>query len=99
MRDVVILAFPGANLLDVAGPAQVFTSAIELHSAASPGEGPAYAVTVASLSGGLVETTSGIELKSVSIGSLAETNIDTLLIAGGHGSEAAGDVDEIVRWV
>src|SRR5438270_6933921 len=33
VQQVVILAFPGVNLLDVAGPAQVFTSAAELCSA------------------------------------------------------------------
>jgi transcriptional regulator GlxA family with amidase domain len=99
MRHVVILAFPGVNLLDVAGPAQVFTSATELHSAANPSEEAAYRVTVASLGSGLVETTSGIQVNSVSIADLGEPRIDTLLIAGGHGSEAAGGAEEIVDWL
>jgi transcriptional regulator GlxA family with amidase domain len=82
MRNVVILVFPGTNLLDVAGPAQVFTSAAELHRAANPGEQPAYSVTLASLHGGLVATTSGIGLNSSPISDLREKDIDTLLIAG-----------------
>jgi transcriptional regulator GlxA family with amidase domain len=99
MRDVVIFVFPGANLLDVAGPAQVFTSATELHCSANPGELPAYKTAIVSLDGGMVETTSGIQLNSVSIAAFGEWDIDTLLIAGGHGSEAAGGAEEIIHWL
>src|SRR5947209_4090681 len=99
VRQVVILAFPGVNLLDVAGPAQVFTSATELHSAANGQSGPAYGVTVASVCGGLTGTTSGIEINSVPVASLDRASIDTLLIAGGHGSEAAGGAEEVVGWL
>lgn len=99
MQHVVILAFPGVNLLDVAGPAQVFTSATELHSAANGQSEPAYGVTVASAHGGLTGTTSGIEINSIPVSSLDRAAIDTLLIAGGHGSEAAGGAEEIVGWL
>lgn len=99
MRNVVILVFPGANLLDVAGPAQVFTSAAELHRAANPGEETAYGVTLASLYGGLVATTSGIELNSSPLADICGNDIDTLLIAGGHGSEAAGNEPAIAAWL
>jgi len=97
--QVVILAFPGVNLLDVAGPAQVFTSATELHSAANRQAGHAYDVTLASLLGGLTGTTSGLEINSVPVSSLDPAAIDTLLIAGGHGSEAAGGTEEIAGWL
>jgi transcriptional regulator GlxA family with amidase domain len=99
MRNVVILVFPGANLLDVAGPAQVFTSAAELHYAANPGEKSAYGVTLVSLQGGLIQTTSGIELNSSSLSEICGKDIDTLLIAGGHGSEAAGNEPIIAAWL
>ena len=99
MPQVVILAFPGVNLLDVAGPAQVFTSATELHSAVNRQSGPAYRVTLASENGGLTRTTSGLEINSVPVASLGRAPIDTLLIAGGHGSEAAGAAEDIVGWL
>jgi len=99
MRDVIILVFPGTNLLDVAGPAQVFTSATELHSSANPGDQAAYKVTIVSLDGGMVDTTSGIQINSVSIADHGEPRVDTLLIAGGHGSEAAGGAEEIIHWL
>jgi transcriptional regulator GlxA family with amidase domain len=99
VQQVVILAFPGVNLLDVAGPAQVFTSATELHSAANGEPEPAYRISLASVYGGLTNTTSGLEINSVPVSSLDGVPIDTLLIAGGHGSEAAGDAEEIVCWL
>jgi transcriptional regulator GlxA family with amidase domain len=99
MPQVVILAFPGVNLLDVAGPAQVFTSATELFSAAKGQADAAYHVTLASVNGGLTRTTSGLEINSVAISSLDGVPIHTLLIAGGHGCEAAGGTEEIVGWL
>jgi transcriptional regulator GlxA family with amidase domain len=99
VHHVVILAFPGVNLLDVAGPAQVFTSAIELRSTREGESDPAYRVTLVSLHGGLTETTSGLEINSVPVSSIDGVPIDTLLIAGGHGSEDAGETEEIVSWL
>jgi transcriptional regulator GlxA family with amidase domain len=93
------LAFPGVNLLDVAGPAQVFTSATELHAAANGQCEPAYHVRLASVDGGLTSTTSGLEIHSEPVSSLEATPMDTLLIAGGHGSETAGADDEVVGWL
>ena len=99
VQQIVLLAFPGVNLLDVAGPAQVFTSATELYSTANEQPAPAYAVTVASVRGGLTRTTSGLEINTVPISTLYCAPIDTLLIAGGHGSEAAGTAEEVVGWL
>jgi transcriptional regulator GlxA family with amidase domain len=99
VRQVVILAFPGVNLLDVAGPAQVFTSAMELRSAEDSQPDPAYRVTLVSVHGGLTKTTSGLEINSVPVSSVDGLPIDTLLIAGGHGSEDAADTEEIVAWL
>jgi transcriptional regulator GlxA family with amidase domain len=99
MRNVVILVFPGSNLLDVAGPAQVFTSAAELHRATNKSQRTAYSVKLASLHGGTVKTTSAVELNSSPLSDLRESEIDTLLIAGGHGSEAAGYEPAIASWL
>lgn len=68
-RRIVILAFPGALLLDIAGPAQVFWSA------------GGYEIVTASLAGGLVLTDTGITLDTRPC---AEAGvIDTLIIPGG----------------
>jgi transcriptional regulator GlxA family with amidase domain len=97
VREIQILVFPGANLLDVAGPAQVFTSAAELNPQARAA--PCYRVVLVSGQGGLIETTSGVELRSRSIGEVGTEGIDTLLVAGGHGSERAGDDPRITAWL
>jgi len=99
VSQVVILAFTGVNLLDVAGPAQVFTTATELHSAANRQPGPAYRVILASVNGGLIDTTSGLEINSVPVSSLDLTLIDTLLIAGGQGFETAAGTAELGGWL
>jgi transcriptional regulator GlxA family with amidase domain len=99
VREIVILIFPGVNILDVAGPAQVFTSAAELQAASQPGSEASYQVRLVSLAGGLIETTSGIELQSRSIESIARGSVDTLLIAGGHGSETAGGDPRVAAWL
>jgi transcriptional regulator GlxA family with amidase domain len=98
VRMVVLAAFRGANLLDIAGPAQVFTSASEILAGQYGCKG-AYRVNVVSVSGGLVETTSGIGLMSERAGSFKPGRIDTLLVSGGIGSETAGSDTRLVVWL
>ena len=76
MRTVIVLAFPGVQSLDVAGPVEVFAAAGE------------YAVEVVAPRAGAVRTQSGLTL-SVERG-LAEVTgpIDTLVVAGGEGIPA-----------
>ena len=62
-RRVVLVAFEGAQLLDVAGPLQAFATASELLG--EVGLPPAYELTVASRVGGPVATSSGLVLATV----------------------------------
>jgi transcriptional regulator GlxA family with amidase domain len=79
---VVIVTFPDAQVLDVTGPAEVFSVADRL------GVAPGYEVVVASGPGGPVATTSGIELSSRALRSV-RGEVDTLVVAGGTGTRAA----------
>jgi transcriptional regulator GlxA family with amidase domain len=99
MREILILIFPGTNLLDVAGPAQVFTSATEIGASLEPDEGRLYRTTLVSARGGAIETTAGIVLHSRAIGDVEELAVDTLLIAGGHGSQTAAENPELRAWL
>ena len=72
-HHVVLIAYPGVTLLDVIGPAEVFSSAQRAGC-------PAYEVTVASPEGGLIETDSGVQLGTVSISEIGPREIHTLLI-------------------
>lgn len=78
-RRVLIIAFPGALLLDIAGPAQVFEAASRI--TAARGDGAAYTIVLASLEGGSISTDTGIVLDTVGREGLARA--DTLVIPGG----------------
>lgn len=95
-RHVVILAFDDAQLLDIAGPAQVFATAAEMASAAPA---PVYRVTVVSRSGGPVATSSGVVVMSEPVARLRGRAIDTLIISGGAGVDAAARDPHVVAWV
>jgi len=90
-RHVVMLAFPEAQLLDIAGPAQVFATAAEIHGR------PAYRVTVVSRDGGLVTTSSGVTLMTSPLADAGR--VDTLIVSGGAGVDAAAADPRIVGWL
>ena len=76
-RAVVIFAYDGAQLIDIAGPTQALTTANE------EGASPRYAVRLAAISGGPIRTASGVKLIADPLPRAVP--IDTLLIPGGPG--------------
>lgn len=93
-RTIEILVFPGCQLLDVAGPLQVFASANDLH-----GDGLApYRLRTVSVRAGLVTTSSGLGLCAEALG-LAHEPVDTLVVAGGRGVTAAASDPELMAWL
>ena len=98
MRKIGILAFDDVNLLDVAGPAQVFRTAAEQAAAAGAGELP-YEILLLSADGGPILSSPGIRLETVSLRSAARLRFDTLLVAGGHGAERAAGDERLCRWL
>jgi len=85
-----ILAYDGCQLLDVTGPAAVF-------SAANDAEGrKVYDLQIVSPDGGLLATNSGVALMSRRIGGQP----DTLLVAGGSkGLRAVIARVDVARWL
>lgn len=95
MRHIEILAFDNAQLLDIAGPLQVFTSANE--AAVESGlPRPYEAVAVAT--GRQTRTSSGLALTTAPL-SDADGPLDTLIIAGGWGVNKACEDQALVEWV
>ena len=90
-RLVVVLAFEGAQLLDVAGPVQTFASTNEIANKTAKGaHGVPYRVVVLSRRGGPVTTTSGLPLVTRPLArTLGKARIDTLIIPGGGGVQNA----------
>jgi transcriptional regulator GlxA family with amidase domain len=95
-RTVEIIAFPAVQLLDVAGPLQVFATANEL--VAARGEAPLYAVRVVSTGAPNVVTSAGLALAVVPLPP-ASAKLDTLLVAGGPGVHAAANNPAVLAWL
>jgi transcriptional regulator GlxA family with amidase domain len=77
---VVLLAYDGMNLLDLAGPLQALTTA---NRGIGPGQPQCYETIVASADGGPVMTSSGLPVVTAAVSSLAGMAIDTLIAPGG----------------
>jgi transcriptional regulator GlxA family with amidase domain len=97
LRRIEILAYPLVQVLDVAGPLQVFATAND--QVALAGGFPPYAIRVVAQNGQHV-TTSGAGL-GLTVAALppVDAECDTLIIAGGPGIEAAVADPVLVDWV
>jgi transcriptional regulator GlxA family with amidase domain len=95
-RPIVIVAFDGLQPLDAVGPHEVFAGAGR--AAASLGRPGGYRVTVASAGGGTVRAESGLVLGTSPLPEESE-RIDTLVLAGGSGAEAAARDEVLVSWI
>ncbi len=94
-RAVELLAFPDLQLLDLAGPLQVFASANE--RAAERGLAPPYAIRVVAPSDS-VTATAGLCFGAAPLPPVG-TPVDTLVVAGGQGVMRAADNQELVGWL
>jgi transcriptional regulator GlxA family with amidase domain len=96
IRGVEVLAFPAVQLLDVAGPLQVFASANDFVVRA--GGIPPYALQVVAKEGRAVTASAGLGL-AVNPLPQGGAAADTLIIPGGPGVEAATSDRELIAWV
>jgi transcriptional regulator GlxA family with amidase domain len=93
-RQVEVLAFPDVQLLDVAGPIQVFSDAN--HWAARP-DAP-YRIRVIARDGAQIRATSGLAFATEPLPDPAEP-LDTLIVAGGEGVRRAVEDASLVEWL
>jgi len=98
LRRVVVVAYPGVNLLDVAGPCEVFTS---LGEALGDGEvAGGYSVEVVSTSrDAWISSSSGLKLAAARHVDEVRGAIDTLLVPGGPGVWEAAKDQELLTWL
>ncbi|MBY0250533.1 MAG: GlxA family transcriptional regulator, partial [Methylobacterium organophilum] len=92
-RPVEVLAFPSVQLLDVAGPLQVFATANEHGGAGMP-----YAPRVIAAGDPGLTASAGLRLVADPLPD-PHAPVDTLVIAGGPGVVAACDDAALVAWV
>jgi len=97
-RQVVILAYPGVQSLDVTGPLEVFAGARALIEAEG-GPGRGYEVGVVSRDGAPLRTSSGLTITPDAVLRDVSGNVDTLIVAGGRGCRQAADDEALVDWI
>lgn len=97
-REIAILAFPGVQSLDVTGPLEVFSAAQTLIEATGRAD-RGYEVVVVSRDGHTLESSSGLGIVPHASFAEALSRIDTLVVAGGHGSRAAGADPVTLEWI
>lgn len=96
VRAVEVVVFPAVQMLDVTGPLQVFATANDI--VAQSGRAPPYMLRVVAKSGGSVTSSAGLGLAADALSAM-ETALDTLVIAGGQGVEAAAADSTLVAWI
>jgi transcriptional regulator GlxA family with amidase domain len=94
-RRIEILAFQHVQLLDVAGPLQVFASANELFRAS--GRPCPYELAVVAEQP-FITTSGGLSLAAQDL-SKPSAPLDTLMVAGGFGIQPACKNAALIRWI
>ena len=95
-RIIEVLAYPAVQLLDVTGPLQVFASANDHVTEA--GGVPPYVLRVVAKGGQSVTASAGLGIAARPL-PRSGTALDTLLVAGGPGVDAAAADPVLVKWV
>ena len=96
VRFIDVLTYPAVQLLDVTGPVQVFASANDI--VAKTGGTRPYALRVVARGGQGVTASAGLALAAGPLTAVGDA-LDTLLVAGGEGAEAAAEDPALVDWV
>jgi transcriptional regulator GlxA family with amidase domain len=96
VRVVEVLAYPAVQLLDVTGPLQVFASANDL--VAEAGGARPYILRVVAKGGQSVTASAGLGITVNPLPRIG-TPLDTLMIAGGSGVDAAAADPVLMKWV
>lgn len=99
-RRVAAVGFADAQLLDIAGPLEVFSRATRLLSReGETGGPPAYVVELLAHTAGPVVTSSGLALTASRAFSDVRGGLDTLLVAGGRGTQLAVEDRSLIGWI
>ena len=95
LRRVEVLAFPDVQLLDIAGPLQVFATANDLARIAGR---PALYQPAAVADGALTLSSAGLGLATQPLPA-PRAVVDTLIVAGGWGVHPACQDKKLVGWI
>ena len=93
-HNVVFLALPGVNMIDLGGPIQAFSSCNELGLG-----GTTYELITASENGGLLRSSSGLEVQTRALSDLDPERIDSVIVPGGARPGAPPESRAISSWL
>jgi transcriptional regulator GlxA family with amidase domain len=97
-RQIAILVFPEVQSLDVTGPLEVFAGAhklIQLTGRKDPG----FQVQIVSRDRAPLHTSSGLQIVPDADFEQAPSRLDTLIVAGGHGTRALSADPVTLAWI
>jgi transcriptional regulator GlxA family with amidase domain len=95
-KSIVIVAYEGAAVLDVTGPAEVFAVANRVLE--TGGKNPAYRISVSAQQAGKCTTASGVTLFADTSWTDSDTDADTIIVAGGEHQNAVRNT-ELTEWL
>jgi transcriptional regulator GlxA family with amidase domain len=99
VRRVAMLGFPDAQILDIAGPLEVFARTSRWLTDEGLADAPAYETTLLAATEGALAMSNGLRfVVEKSIESL-DTALDTLMVAGGMGTPAAMNDPRLLGWL
>jgi transcriptional regulator GlxA family with amidase domain len=98
-RRIVMVAFDDAQILDITGPLEVFSSASRILVARGRTSTPAYTVELVASNRGTVTASSGLRLLVDRAIYQVRGPIDTLIVAGGQGTLAAMRDRPLIEWI
>ncbi|HVL77707.1 MAG TPA: GlxA family transcriptional regulator [Sphingomicrobium sp.] len=97
-HHVVMLAYPDAQLLDIAGPLEVFSRAARWLNDHAPISTPAYTVEITAATAGPVRMSDGLEV--IAPRAFEEVDrVDTLLVSGGIGFRGPAGDARLLEWL
>jgi transcriptional regulator GlxA family with amidase domain len=95
---IAFILFDGCEILDIAGPACVFSTAARLAARRFASDRPLFATAYYSARGGLVRTIDALAVDTAPLGAVAAHGADTLIVAGGP-TPFAVDQPLLVDWL
>ena len=98
-RRVVFVGFPNVQVLDVTGPLEVFGRTSRWLIEQGHRVDPAYDVERVAAKAGAVATSSALGLVANRAFRHVHTGVDTLLVAGGPGADAAATDTALLAWL
>ncbi|MET3120887.1 transcriptional regulator GlxA family with amidase domain [Oxalobacteraceae bacterium GrIS 2.11] len=93
---IVVLAHEHMNLLDLSGPVQTLSTANKRLSGTGP---ELYEIIVASVDGGLIMTSSGLQVMTQQLSALDATPIDTIIAPGGCKGDEYYAAPALIDWI